>query len=122
MTLEGFEALQRAVTQSPQLLKAESSAVVRETTHRVADRMRRMVPTPSGTLLQAIEAQVAVKTGLTGRVTIGAEAFYWKFLEYGTVKMAARPFIRPAAEFESNNFIARMRAIGPRLERAWSRG
>ncbi|VGQ11720.1 hypothetical protein SB5439_04987 [Klebsiella variicola] len=27
-------------------------------------------------------------------------AFYWRFLEHGTSKMAARPFIRPA--FESN--------------------
>lgn len=26
------------------------------------------------------------------------DAFYWKFLEYGTSKMAAKPFIRPAWE------------------------
>lgn len=26
----------------------------------------------------------------------GKDAFYWRFLEYGTVKMAAQPFMRPA--------------------------
>lgn len=28
----------------------------------------------------------------------GDNVFYWRFLEFGTEKMAARPFMRPALE------------------------
>lgn len=28
----------------------------------------------------------------------GRDAFYWFYLEFGTIKMAARPFLRPAFE------------------------
>lgn len=34
---------------------------------------------------------------LSAVVGVFADAFYWKFLEYGTVKMQSRPFLRPAA-------------------------
>ena len=32
------------------------------------------------------------------RTSIDGDAFYWRFLEFGTAKMAARPFLRPAFE------------------------
>jgi HK97 gp10 family phage protein len=32
------------------------------------------------------------------KYTVEGEAFYWRFLEFGTSKMAARPFLRPAFE------------------------
>lgn len=59
------------------------------------------------------EARVRVRTGLlkarlarkvnkrTPRGDVGfegPEAFYWKYLEYGTVNMSAKPFLRPTAE------------------------
>jgi len=41
------------------------------------------------------------------------EAFYWKFLEYGTEKMGARPFMRPAAESMRDDHDRRLiRALG----------
>jgi len=33
-------------------------------------------------------------------VGVDPSAFHWRFQEYGTVRMAARPFLRPAAEAE----------------------
>jgi HK97 gp10 family phage protein len=40
--------------------------------------------------------------GYTGKVEdVMWDAFYWRFLEFGTVKMAAKPFMRPA--FDSIN-------------------
>ena len=47
--------------------------------------------------------------GLTG--LIGPSAEYGIFLEFGTTKMAARPFMTPAAEKEREPFIAAMRKI-----------
>lgn len=119
MKLEGMESLMRAVTESPKELKRWSSDAVRQSTWAVADTMRKRVPVRDGGLLRSIEAIVPVATGLTGRVMIGAEAFYWRFLEYGTVKMSARPFVRPAAEEESNPYVDRYHAIARKLEQFW---
>lgn len=43
-------------------------------------------------------------------VLVDAEAFHWKFLEYGTVKMQARPMFRPAAEAMAADHDQRMAA------------
>lgn len=120
MKLEGIESLKRAVTESPKELKRWSSDAVRQSTWAIADKMRKRAPVRSGTLLSSIDARVPVATGLTGRVFIEGDAFYWRFLEYGTVKMTARPFVRPAAEEESNPYIERFRDVGRKLERFWS--
>jgi HK97 gp10 family phage protein len=32
------------------------------------------------------------------KYTVQGEAYYWRFLEFGTVKMQAKPFMRPAFE------------------------
>ncbi|MFH0902329.1 MAG: HK97-gp10 family putative phage morphogenesis protein [Pseudomonadota bacterium] len=39
------------------------------------------------------------------------EAFYWRFHEYGTRKLRARPFVRPAV-FENGDEITRLIAEG----------
>jgi HK97 gp10 family phage protein len=44
---------------------------------------------------------------------VDRDSFYWKFLEFGTNKMAARPFLRPA--FEANKEGA-IEAIGKSLD------
>ena len=33
-----------------------------------------------------------------GKKTVNLDAFYWHMVEFGTVKMAAKPFLRPAFE------------------------
>lgn len=40
-------------------------------------------------------AQAALGRKIAGAVN-PADPFYWRFLEFGTAKMAARPFLRPA--------------------------
>lgn len=40
-----------------------------------------------------------VRKGRAGKEYVtGGSTFYWRFLEFGTQKMAARPFMRPALE------------------------
>ena len=46
------------------------------------------------------------------KYSVEGEAFYWRFVEFGTSKMAARPFLRPA--FESKKWEA-LEAIKSRL-------
>jgi HK97 gp10 family phage protein len=46
------------------------------------------------------------------------DPYYWRFLEFGTVKMAARPFLSPAASRKGNEAIATfMRSVVPQIER-----
>jgi HK97 gp10 family phage protein len=52
---------------------------------------------------------------LSAVVGVERDAYYWKFLEYGTKRMDAQPFMRPAALAEEDNH---GRAVVQALERA----
>ena len=119
MSLHGFEALQRAIKQAPELVRVHAADVVAKTAFASYRRMLATVPVATGNLRRSLDWS---NRGLSGRVVIKPEGFYWRFIEYGTVKMPASPFIRPAAEAEAPIYIDRMRAIGPKLERAWPSG
>ena len=70
------------------LIEEEGRQFADEWGEKWAEEMRAVVPVASGTLRGAIE-QVE-----PGGITFG-DAFYWRFLEYGTSKMSPKPFIRP---------------------------
>lgn len=48
------------------------------------------------------------------QASVNLDAFYWRFVEFGTAKMAARPFMRPAFEAKKRAAVeviaARLRA------------
>jgi HK97 gp10 family phage protein len=121
MKLEGMERTLRALHQAPEVARVHASSAVASSTFAVAQKARALVPVDSGVLKRSIESSRTVN-GLTGRVGVSAEGFYWRFVEYGTINMAARPFFRPAAESEQSPFIQRMREIGPRMERDLAAG
>lgn len=117
LAITGLEALQTAITETPKLLRKHVAGAIRESTFAVADRMRRFAPHRSGELLEAITASPPKASGLSGLVGFdNPRVFYWRFLEFGTVRMPARPFVRPAAEAEAQRYIQRIQAIGPALE------
>jgi HK97 gp10 family phage protein len=46
------------------------------------------------------------------------DPFYWRFLEFGTKFMKARPFLRPAADAKGSEAIAKfMKSVIPQIER-----
>lgn len=75
------------------------------------------------------EAHVTVRTGKVSRreraaarkkgVAARVDAYYWRFLEFGTVKMAARPFMRPALDASRQ---AAIEAMAESLRKAIARG
>jgi HK97 gp10 family phage protein len=81
----------------------------------------------TGALRNAIASD---SRGTSGRVGLKPDGIgsgagpttYWRFVEFGTVHQPARPFFRPAVDEEEQHFIARMRAIGPKVERDLSTG
>lgn len=73
--------------------------LVREKAEAAAKRAREIVPVESGDLRDSIQGDVVLESrGFIGRVN----AFDWKahFVEFGTSRRRARPFIRPAVEAE----------------------
>jgi HK97 gp10 family phage protein len=50
--------------------------------------------------------------GLSASVVIGVrkEAFYWRFVEFGTSKLPARPFLRPAFDTQKEAAAGRIAA------------
>lgn len=112
--IEGMEAVREALRLVPDQARAVISDVVQKTAFGAKQRAVAMAPRDTGRLRDAITSR---SRGLNGRVEVGPQGFYWRFLEYGTRSVAARPFVRPAAEMESREFTERVRQAGVRLER-----
>lgn len=54
---------------------------------------------------------VVMRVGVRGGARKGAsDVFYWRFLELGTEKMRARPFLRPALEQNSQDVYDKLAA------------
>lgn len=104
---------------APEAVENRAADVVAKSSFAVAQRARSLASVRTGRLKRAI---LSLSNGLRGRVGFSEKVPYWKFVEYGTVKMSARPFIRPSVEAESESFVQGMRAIGPKLERDLSAG
>jgi HK97 gp10 family phage protein len=64
-------------------------------------------PVDTGRLRSSIQYQ---KTGLA-QCTVGTNVFYSWYVELGTYKMAARPFLFPAFQRASTNLIAELKAM-----------
>lgn len=117
LKLEGAEELKRLLRQTPESIKSRVSGVIATSTFSVAARMRQSAPARTGKLSASITSDA---TGLRGRVFIGA--YYWHFIEFGTVRMPARPFVRPAVEMETPAFERGIRLVDRDVERDFTLG
>ncbi len=109
-------------------MRQSAGQVVRATAQSVADTARESMSEPkSGIMYGAHQASApgeapAIDTGflvnsirmepagdLTAYVNVGAD--YGPHLEYGTVHMAARPFLLPAMTSEEPAFVRRMEGL-----------
>lgn len=78
---------------------------------QVADRARNLVPVDTGKLKATIRVRrLKDETVLNVRTYAGNRdkggAFYAHMVEYGTVKMAKKPFLRPALDSVKGNVIS----------------
>lgn len=90
----------------PEISAAIRPAVVgevRKATYDVEARAKAKAPVKTGTLRRSIHS-VFSNGGLTG--VVGPSVNYGKFIEWGTRRMAARPYMRPAAEAVLPKFAA----------------
>lgn len=108
------------------LMKATIHGVAGE----IRDTAKKKAPKDEGTLKRAIKAkrrrsrpgkpvsEVRVEHGNDAR----HDAFYWRFLEYGTIKHEAVPFINPSIEYVRTNMVNIIREqFGKKLEKSLAR-
>jgi len=130
--IEGLDELKKALDQLPkELHKGPLRSAVSAGAKVVQERARTLAPEDTGTLKRAIYrtrsregssavqemAIVGIRYGRRFRKR-GLDAWYWRFLEFGTSKMQAQPFLRPA--FDST-IQQQIEAIKVRLAKAIER-
>lgn len=130
MTITGLDAFLSGLREAPAYVQAKASQAVSVSTFATERAVEGGAPVDEGTLRRAIHAKTSA---LSGQVLIGPEAYYWRFIEYGTTRgigtaggrittMSARPFIRQAAEQEGPEFIRRMEAVAQGVSQVVSSG
>jgi HK97 gp10 family phage protein len=130
MTISGLDAFLSGLKQAPDYVQARASQAVAVSTFATERAVEGGAPVDTGRLQRAIHAKTSA---LSGQVLIGAEAYYWRFIEYGTTQafgtlggrksvMFARPFIRTAAEQEGPEFVKRMESVAQGVTQLISTG
>ena len=133
--VQGLAALKRRWSRVPVQVRAAVIAQMEKSADEIVGEMRRLVPVESGTALLSIGwtwgdppkgalviGQVGERDAKALRITIyaaGDEAYYARFLEFGTQKMAARPFFYPVWRARRRRTRSRItRAINTAIKRS----
>lgn len=107
----------RALKRLPEFARDQSQQTIDTTAFQIARDASRRAPRRTGKLQNAITWKSRPRS-TSAIVAVDSLAFYWKYFEYGTVKMESRPMFRPAAEANAADHDRRMIAG---LERALTR-
>lgn len=125
--MQGLRELEKALLDLPKRLERRvlNSALMSGARLMVRDAKQR-VPVATGELRRNIRARPdRPRDGHTATVIVGvrklskaqlfklrkkrintSDPFYWRFVEFGTSRMAARPFLRPAFESQKVGAVA----------------
>ena len=82
--------------------------VIRRNTSQAQAKAMRLAAVDTGFMKRSITMRLDI-SGLAGYITAGAE--YSPYLEYGTRKMDAQPFMRPAAREQAPIFLSDMKNL-----------
>jgi HK97 gp10 family phage protein len=93
----GLKEANKALKRLPDHVRDKVQKTIDVTAFQMARKAEQHAPRLTGQLRSAIVWRPRPRS-LSAIVGIEPDAFYWKYLEYGTVKMKAKPFWRPAAE------------------------
>jgi HK97 gp10 family phage protein len=91
---ENLDDVQKAMAEALQSVAASSVTAVRSITRDAERRARELVPVDTGRLRRSISSDVEGKELVVG--TVSADTEYAAYVEYGTSRMHAQPYLRPA--------------------------
>jgi len=100
-----LEDLDELPDQQSEALEEEVHNIVETAADNMVSYAQGIVPVRTGNLLASIFSEID-EDGLS--VALGATADYASFIEYGTVKMRAQPFLEPAAAIGQEEMNARI--------------
>lgn len=106
LILEGLPGLKAALERKVEELRASSEVAVAEEVKAIEEDARSTAPRLTGELEEDIESSAE---GLRGEVK--STSRHSVFMEFGTFKDEAQPFMRPAAERARRRFPTRAAAI-----------
>ena len=95
-------------------MRQEIAIAVEETGAAIVDTAQSTVAVRTGFLRDSIGLKIERKGNAAfGRITaiIQVTAIYAKFVEFGTRKMAAQPFLYPAVQMHIQEFLTKLRRI-----------
>lgn len=95
----------------PAAARAAVSAEVKKAALEIQAGAQAKAPVKTGTLRRSIHTTFPSETS----AVIGPSVEYGGYVEFGTRRMGARPFLRPAADAVLPGFAARIRAIVGKL-------
>jgi len=101
----GVKEAEAALEWNADAITEALARVVVEVAEAVKDEARRQVPVDTGKLRDAIGVQV---DGDTAEVFVASDVHYAQFVEFGTSRRHATPFMGPAAEVERGNIEGRV--------------
>lgn len=111
MTISGTRSLRKKLARIPALVAQRGRDAMEKSADEIVAMMKRLVPVDQGDLRDSIKwtwgdapkgAAVIAQSEVTAgnvRLTIyagNAEAYYARWIEFGTSKMAAQPFFFPS--------------------------
>ena len=109
-----LEDLDELPDEQSQALEEEIHNIVESAGDNMVSYAQGIVPVRTGNLMASIFSEVD-PDDLS--IALGATADYASFIEYGTVKMRAQPFLQPAADIGEEEMNARIEeAIVERME------
>lgn len=132
LQVEGLDELNRKLRAlGPDLATRALRAAVAAGAQEIKKDVVARVPVATGTLRRAVYTKfireesgperktffVGVRSGKRYQKK-NLDAFYWRFLEFGTARLAARPFIRPAWDARAGAALNRIKAkLAERIEK-----
>lgn len=82
-----------------------AASAMKTTTGQVQAKAKQIAPKRTGVMAGNINVKPVKKTSTSVTGTIEAEKDYSSFVEFGTYKMHAEPFMRPAVDWGQSLFI-----------------
>lgn len=94
VTVTGLAEALAFIRELPQAVQEAGDEITGLAAAMVETEAKRIVPVRTGTLQRSIHTEHPKQ----GEWTVGSKIHYAGFVEYGTRKMAAQPYLRPAWE------------------------
>jgi len=128
MKIEGLRELQAKLQQmAPNVARNGLRAATSAGAALIRDEAKARAPVDTGEMKRDIQMKrdresatyravysVYVRAGKKSRLSgkargVDKDSYYWRFVEFGTCKMAARPFMRPAFEAQKEAAVEAIR-------------